>query len=159
MRRMALPLMLFVFAACQPAEQQATTTGPDVDAIRALLAQTVAAYNAADLEGSVAWYAEDVVSMPPTEATEGKADMRRSMEAFLGANDIRFTAQADEIVVAGDVGVLLVSYDETSTPKAEGEAGEQHGKWLIVLRKQTDGSWKVWRDMWTNVAPPPPPAM
>jgi len=161
MRRMILPLMLVVAVACQPAtvEQQATTAGPDVEAIRALLAQTVTAYNAADVEAAMALYADDVLSMPPTDAAMGKADVRGMMEAFLGENDLQFTAQADEILVAGDVGVLLVSYDENWTPKGEGEPGAQHGKWLIVLRKQADGSWKAWRDMWTSVSPPPQPAM
>jgi len=158
MRRMILPLLLFV-VACQPAEQQTTTAGPDVEAIRTWLEQTVTAYNAADLDATMALYADDALSMPPTDAAMVKADVRGMMEAFLGENDLHFTAQADEIVAAGDVGVLLVSYDESWTPKGEREPGEQHGKWLIVLRKQADGSWKAWRDMWTSVTPPPPPAM
>ena len=37
MRRMILPLMLVAATACQPPEQQATTTGPDVEAIRTWL--------------------------------------------------------------------------------------------------------------------------
>lgn len=58
---------------------------------------------------------------------------------------------------AGDLAVLRASYEETLTPKDEGEPMDLTGSWLIVLRKQSDGSWQLWRNMWSVVAPPAPP--
>ena len=157
MRRMILPLMLLVGVACQPAavEQQATTTGPDVEAIDAWLQQTIAAYNSGDAEAALALYADETLSMPPLEPPMDTEQERASMQAFLGEYDIQLAANAEEIVVAGDLGVLRVTYNESWTPKGEGEAGEQRGTWLVILRKQADGSWKLWRDMWTDETPPP----
>lgn len=152
MRRIVGTLIALVAGACTPtADQQAVTTGPDVDAIAAWLEQTLAAYNSGDIEGSVALYTDDALSMPPTEPVSDMDATRAMMEAFLGANDVQITAGVEEIVVSGDLGLLRVTYDETWTPKAEGEPGQQHGTWLVILRKQADGSWKLWRDMWTNV--------
>jgi ketosteroid isomerase-like protein len=61
--------------------------------------------------------------------------------------------------VAGDLAMLRTLWEETVTPKGGGEPAELSGVWLIVLKKQTDGSWKAWREMWSVIAPPPPPAM
>ena len=176
MHRMILPLMLLVAVACQPAErelsdtaiaedtsvgqfQPATTTGPDVEAITAWLEQCTAAFNAGDPEGILALFSDDAVSMPPDAPPVSFGELRSLYELMFGENTVQVTTQADEVVVAGDLAVMRASYEDTITPRGEGEPTEMSGTWLIVLRKQPDGSWKVWRDMWSVVPPPPPPAM
>ena len=159
MRRMILPLMLLVFVACQPAEQHATTTGPDVQAITTWLEQVTAAINAQSTEGTLALYASDAVFSPPDAPSVTIDELRSWYEGLFAENTFQFTAQALDVVVSGDLAVLRASYEETVTPKGEGEPVANDGSWLIVLRKQTDGSWKLWRDMWSVIAPPPPPAM
>jgi len=155
MRRM-LPLLLVIAVGCTTGEPRATTTGPDVEAIEDWLAQTIAAYNSGDAEAALALYADETLSMPPLETPMDTEQERATMQAFFGENDIQLAANAEEIVVAGDLGVLRVTYSESWTPKGEGEAGVQRGTWLVILRKQGDGSWKLWRDMWTSETPPPP---
>jgi uncharacterized protein (TIGR02246 family) len=159
MRRMILPLMLVFIVACQPPEPQATTTGPDVDAIKAALDQAVTADNAGDVDGVMAVYADDAVSFPPDAPPWRGIDTIRTRlgEEFAGYT-MQFTATPSEVVVAGDVGVMQASWEETLTPKGGGEPMEMAGHWLIVWRKQPDGSWKEWREMWSVEAPPPPPA-
>ena len=157
MRRMILPLMLLVIAACQPTtvEQQAVTTGPDVEAITTAFEQAVAAANARDVEGVLSVYADDAMSMSPNEPpTNGKAAIRASFQPTFAENTIQITARPDEVVVAGDLAVMRTSYEETVTPRGEGEPVELRGDWLIVWRKQSDGSWKFWRDMYSIVPPP-----
>jgi len=157
---MILPPMLFVFAACQPAavEQQAATTGPDVEAITTVFEQAIAAANAGDVEGVLAVYADDAVSLPPNEPpASGEAAIRAKFQPTFAENTVRIATSQDEVVVAGDLAVMRISFEETVTPKGEGEPIELGGHWLIVWRKQSDGSWKFWRDMWSVV--PPPPAM
>ena len=161
MRRMILPLTLVAAVAYQPAAvaQQATTTGPDVEAVTAVLAQYTAAVNAGDPEGILAHFSDDAVSMPPDMPSLSVGELRSLYEVMFGENTFQYTTQADEVVVAGDLAVIRAFYEETVTPRGEGVPFEQGGTWLIVLRKQSDGSWKLWRDMWTVVPPPPPPAM
>jgi uncharacterized protein (TIGR02246 family) len=128
-----------------------------VEAIQDWLAQTITAYNSGDAEAALALYADETLSMPPLEPPMDTEQERATMQAFFSENDIQIAANADDIVVAGDLGVLRATYSERWTPKAEGEAGEQRGTWLVILRKQADGSWKLWRDMWTSETPPPEP--
>ncbi len=162
MRRVILPLMLFVFAACQPTavEQQAATTGPDVEAVTAWLERYSAFVSAGDVEGWATLCTDDVVAFPPdAPAIVGMEELRLLAETIFRENTERLAANVDEVVVAGDLAVLRASYEETLTPKGEGEPVEMSGAWLVILRKQSDGSWKMWREMWSVVPPPPPPAM
>jgi ketosteroid isomerase-like protein len=97
--------------------------------------------------------------MPPDAPQASVDELRSIYEVMFGENTLQFTSQAAEVVVAGDLAVMRASYEETITPKGEGEPVSLSGTWLIVLRKQSDGSWKAWHNMWTAVPPPPPPAM
>ena len=153
MRRMMLPLMLLASVACQPPEQQVVTTGPDVEAITAWLAEVTAAVAAGDVEGVLALYAADAVFSPPAAPPLTVEELRSLYGVMFEESTFAFTSEVIEVVVSGDLAVLRASYDETVTPKAEGEPYDQGGTWLVVLRKQSDGSWKLWRDMWSIVPP------
>jgi uncharacterized protein (TIGR02246 family) len=161
MRRVILPLLLFA-AACRPAavEQQATTTGPDVEAVTAWLAQYADAVDAGDMETMLALIADDAVLIPPdAPPTSGMAAIRPEMESYFRDYTMQTNAQPDEVVVAGDLAFVRASYTDIVTPKGEGEPIEGSGVWLILLRKQSDGSWKLWREMYSVFPPAPPPAM
>lgn len=78
MRRTILALMLLAAVACQPLEQQVTTSGPDVEAITTLIQQVAVTANAGDVEGepldiSGAWLA--VLRREP----DGSWRLRRTM--------------------------------------------------------------------------------
>jgi uncharacterized protein (TIGR02246 family) len=135
--------------------QQATTTQADVEAIKTLLAEYDAAATAGNVDAYMALYADDAVSMPPNEpARTGKEEIRAGFVAFLEENTVQLTSQVDEVRVSGDLAFLRVAYDETVTPKAGGEPTQPHGKWLVILQRQPDGSWKWWREMWSSYTPP-----
>ncbi len=162
MRSMILSFMLPAAFACQPAtvERHATTTGPEVEAVTALLAQYCANVRAGDVEIWATLRADDMVHFPPdAPPIVGLDGFRPVAEGLFRENTIALNARADEVIVAGDLAVMRASFEETITPKDEGEPTEIAGNWLIVLRKQADGSWKVWRDMWSMVPPPQAPAM
>ncbi len=153
MRRMILPLILLA-VACQPPAQETVTTGPDVEAITAWLAELTAAVNAGDPEGVQALYAADAVFSPPDAPSLTAEELRSLYGVMFEESTFDFTSDVIEVVVSGDLAVLRASYEETVTPTGEGEPYDQAGTWLVVLRKQPDGAWKLWRDMWSIVPPP-----
>jgi uncharacterized protein (TIGR02246 family) len=156
MHRILLPLIVFVGVACQPCGvEQATTTGPDVEAITAWFERYTAAVNSGDLEAWASFIADDAVVMPPDELPiSGMDQLRPLYHTVFATYAFDFNARVDEVVVAGDLAVLRAFFDETVTPKGEGEPSAFRGSWLVVLRKQPDGSWKMWRNMWGAMAPP-----
>lgn len=157
--RWTLPALLmgfFALACTRAADRQAATTGPEVEAIAAWFDRYLAAINAGDLEGWLGFVADDAVIMPPDEVPiSGMEAIRPRYEVVYATWAFDFRARVDDIVVAGDLAVLRAFYDETVTPRGEGELISFSGSWLMVLRRQTDGSWKLWRNMW-GVIPAPP---
>lgn len=160
MRRALLPPILLAAVACQRFERLATTTGPDCEAITELIQQVAATVNAGDVEGNLALYAEDWVDVPPDgRPLSGMETLRPLYEALFTGNTMKLTLQIEEVVVAGNLAVVRATYDETVRPKSDGEPVDVSGAWLAVLREQPDGSWTLWRTMYSRFPPPPAPAL
>jgi uncharacterized protein (TIGR02246 family) len=154
---MILPLMLSFAVACQPPQPQATATGPDVEAVTAFVATYTAAVEAEDMETWQTLRTSDMIAFPPDAPPfVGLETLRSWAEGTFATTSTTFTAQPEDVLVAGDLATVRASYTQIVTPN-DGDAMELSGTWLMVLRKQPDGSWKVWRDMWSVVAPPDTP--
>jgi len=54
----------------------------------------------------------------------------------------------DEVAVWGDVGMARGTWQMTTTAK-KGTARPvaTRGKWIVISKRQADGSWKNWRHM------------
>jgi len=154
MRRMTLPLMLLLLGCHQPAPQ-ATTTGPDVEAITAWLADVDAAFSNGGYDRFLAFFTDDALFMPPERPPTGVDDLRVRYQALSQESTTQMTSQPLDVLVSGDLAVLRAFYDETVTPSGEGEPEARTGPWLIVLRRQPDGSWKGWHNIWTRMPAPP----
>lgn len=151
MRAVSLLLCTILVTGCYP---QTVTTEADAEAITAVFAEFDAAVAAGDLDRILTWYADDVVSMPPDmPARVGIDAMRASMQENMDQFTFELTSQVEEVEVAGDMAVALVSWSETLTPKAEGDVMDMQGKWIVVFKRQADGSWKCWREMWSTYEP------
>ncbi len=154
MRRPIFAISAILLAACAAEGQQATATQVDAEAIMMLLTEYDAAATAGNVDAVMALYADDAVSMPPdAPARTGKEEIRAAFVAVLEENTVQLTSQVDEVRVSGDLAFLRAAYDETVTPKAGGEPTQLHGKWLVILERQPDGSWKSWREMWSVYTP------
>jgi ketosteroid isomerase-like protein len=141
----ALLLVVFAVVACAPAAEVAVVEEPDtaaadIDAIHALREAWVAADNDSDLDGVMAVFTDDVVIMVAEEPTLIGKEAVRSWY-FVGPE---FEMSSDEVVVAGDW-----AFDR-GTFTSDGEAGRYVG----ILQRQTDGSWKYARIMGINDPPP-----
>ncbi|MEE8191371.1 MAG: SgcJ/EcaC family oxidoreductase [Gemmatimonadales bacterium] len=148
MRCSLVALCTLLLVACAPVGQQDTET--DAAAIRAVLADFDALANAGNAAGIAELYAEDAIQMPPDAPSRvGRGAILASMEETFGANTLQLTSIADEIEVAGDLAFVRITWDEGITPKAGGDTEQMHGNWLVIFKRQADGSWKMWRDMWS----------
>ena len=157
-------LSFMFLSACTPrAERQAepvvdesTRTEVDIEAIRRANVDLIDAFNTGDVTAAVALVVEDAVDLPPHRpAVIG----REAIQSFLQSDVDRFTMNfADEIVevdLEGDLAVIWSNYTVTLTPNGDGEPIENNGKWLKVLNRQPDGSWKFSRNIWNSDNPPP----
>ncbi len=153
-------LCALTVTACTLPDPHATPVGPDVEAAKTWVADYTAAVNAGDLDAVVALYQNEATSMPPDEPAISGVDALRSWYApAFETYSFELATTVDEALVACDLAVLRSSYDQRITSKDGSESMTQHGSWLIVLREQDDGSWKLWRDMWSVVPSEQPQEM
>jgi uncharacterized protein (TIGR02246 family) len=154
-------LFVGVVAACVITGCQRTSPIPlspeELDAVRAVGRAQQAAINAEDVDRIVALYAPDAVSLPPGwEALQGHEAIRHFWEGQV--TGVQGTGSYTTMVVYGenDVAYEAGTYTYAYTDAA-GVALTRHGKFLVVLRRQADGSWKIAADMWNLTPSPGPP--
>jgi uncharacterized protein (TIGR02246 family) len=139
--------LLTPLAACSRERQKASATS----AADTIWKEYAASLNEGDLERWLALWTEDGVQMPPDEAAIfGKDNIRTRNEAMLErfTFDIGITNQ--EIETSGDLAYSRGIYKAQLMPKDGGRPISIDGKYLTVLERQTDGSWKIHRDIFNS---------
>lgn len=169
MRHAAILTALALSAACQSAPKSRTATmggesaavptglsAEDEAAVRAVDAEWARAASAGDANALTALYASDATLLPPNEpVTKGEAMKKYNADminGFSGPTELTTTA----VEGRGDLAYAVGKYRATLTPKKAGAKPlpTEEGKYLEVLKKQPDGSWKIIYDMWSSNTPP-----
>jgi uncharacterized protein (TIGR02246 family) len=102
-----------------------------------------------------AYYADDAVVMLPNQAAiEGRQGIQAMLEAYFKENAAKIAHTPVETQVAGAWAYERGSLTVTVTPKS-GKPMEESIKYLVILKRQPDGSWKVYRDMSNSNEPRP----
>lgn len=148
---------LLVLAGCSgPGSQAGYSPEADFETVAAMVTEFDRCAREGDLETFVSYSTENIVWMPPNEpSVVGKEAVRAWYANFYGMFDIEMTHELLESHTFGDVVIGRGDATETLTPKAGGSPMSLSAKFLFVLRRQPDGSLKVWRAI-ANLNTPPP---
>ena len=161
-RLVVVPLL--IVAACTVKKEAATTTDTaaakappgamavDEGAVRRSIdsanTRFVDALTRGDTAGAFANYAADAVVMLPNQGAWRGADaVRKGFAGFLSQASLKaghFTT--DDVMVLGDVVLETGHYELTLVPK-KGKEIKDKGKYLTAWKRQSDGSWKIVRDI------------
>jgi uncharacterized protein (TIGR02246 family) len=117
----------------------------DEAAIRAASAAWSQASTAKDLDKAVSFYADDAVQFPEkAPAAKGQENIRKNWAPLLAAPGpgLSFQTTTVEIARSGELAYETGSYDFVTTDK-KGKSSDEKGKYVVVWRKQNDGSWKA----------------
>jgi len=109
-------------------------------------------WNAGELDGVIAAYADDAVYLPPHhQAVHGRDAIREYVKAPMGrgVSDLAFqvTYIKQQGSVAWDVGTYRMS-----VPQADGTKKEDRGKYLTVWRR-SGTKWLIVADAWSSDLP------
>ena len=150
MRRLTLSVLsVAVLAACQPGV--APLTDEDIEVLNDMRTAHVQATLAGDCDASYAMFAEDVVYLVPNDATvEGRAAMRALCEPVQD-----FTVDSHGIDGNADLAFDRGTWSRTSMSEGVDEATTISGKYVMIARKQADGSW-LWTVGIVNLDVPEP---
>lgn len=116
----------------------------DVAQVYELWNEYAAAANSGDLERWISLWIDDGIQMPPDVPRRvGIAEIRREMQPLFNLFDIKMSINPEEVRVLGDRAYSHGTFEIAMTPKEERKAAEGTGKFLTILEKQADGSWKI----------------
>jgi uncharacterized protein (TIGR02246 family) len=144
----ATGLILAAGLGCYQPMQEATS-GPDVDAIKAVAAAEFEALVNKDAEGHLATMTEDCVVLPPNEPAVVGHDAVAAWNAAFGEMfDISGGYTGSEVVVMGDWAIERYTGEATMAPAGGGEGASHTFKGIHIYKRQADGSWKIAQDVW-----------
>lgn len=117
----------------------------DVAQIYELWKRYADAASEGDTEGWMALWVEDAIQMPPGAPSRvGRAEIRRAMRPlFEGSRTRKVIIEPEEVRILGDLAYAHGTYALEMSPEPGGETEICIGKFLDILEKQADGSWKI----------------
>ncbi len=118
----------------------------DLAAIRQFLQSSGDAVNAGDVEAEVNRFTEDGIYLwPDAPSIEGQEELRNWFRNRFEKVNVRLENITEEIEVCGDWAFERGTYVAHIELKERDEANTVYGKYINILRKQADGSWKIAR--------------
>lgn len=96
-------------------------------------------------------FADDAYLMPPdTETLQGPAAVQQYYQAIFDLYETKLESGYQSVKVDGDLAYGRGFAKVTLTPKAGGERTIAKSKYLNILERQEDGSWKTTHDIWND---------
>jgi len=138
--------------ACQmsASSQRAADSVAVHAAIEDIIAKSVAMDNGGPVEPSVATYTEDAVRYTSAPPLHGRSAIRASMTAPSPAVEMESHEAIESLRVSGDLAVASGTWAVKGRLKVDSTLASVQGHWLIALRREPDGVWRMSHDMVTE---------
>ena len=142
-------LLTCVLVACTPASQNTgSTSSGDSDAVNNVRNEFISAFNSGDAAKVASLYATDAVVMPTHQPViTGRDAIQNYNKTFFETFTATINISPIETKVFGDRALDRGTYTMQLTPKAGGSPIMDEGKYLVLLQRQADGSWKLTHDI------------
>ena len=144
---------LTVGCANTPAPAPPDTRAADIQAVKDIEAAWGKDANSKDADKWASYFAEDGSGLYPGTATlNGKAAIRAAMLPYFADPNFALTFQSNKAMASksGDMVYTQGEYTMTVTDPKTKKPVTDHGKFLTVYAKQTDGSWKAVADTFNS---------
>lgn len=144
-------LTLFLLAAVAGCQSSLVTlSAKDQQIIEASSKKWVDAYNQNDWQALSALFSQDAIMMPPfSTAVHG----REAIAAWEAENESGFRIALDiQNIDGSDVTAYVTGRSCLYVPVGEGEYGVDIGKFLEIRKKQQNGEWLIYTDIFNSDA-------
>ncbi len=126
----------------------AATAATDTDTVKKIETDFLAAIEAKDLPAIKANYASDAVMVLPEQAPlKGIDAIGADYDKFAADPAGKFDATNESTVVGADMAYSQGTYTVTYTNSKTKAVENGQGYYLVVYKKQDDGSWKIVQDV------------
>ena len=136
--------------ATAPADAPATTEASpaDTDAVKQMETDFLAAIEAKDAAKLRGYYAADAVMVLPGQAPlKGISAISADYDQFAKDPAGKFDATNESTVVGADMAYSQGTYTVAYTNRETKAVDNSQGYYLVVYKKQPDGSWKIVQDI------------
>ena len=142
-------LLTSVLVGCTPTSQNTGSTSSDDPAVvNNVRNEFMSAFNAGDAAKVASLYAADAVIMPTHQPViTGRDAIENYNKTFFEMFTVTVNISPVETKVFGDRALDRGTYTMQLTPKAGGSPMMDEGKYLVLLQRQADGSWKLTHDI------------
>jgi uncharacterized protein (TIGR02246 family) len=119
---------------------------PDEQQIRTLIDTWCAASADGDLVAQMNLMTDDVLFLTSGSVPIRRADFAAGFKSMMDTVRLECRSNVQEITISGDLAVCWNLLEVDVTPIAGGTTIKRAGNTLSVLRRGTDGQWRIWRD-------------
>lgn len=125
------------------------TREADIAAIKAMSDARAEAFRQGDSRAIASHFTEDGVLMAPgAPAGRGRDAVQAYYQAIFDEYEAGLESRYDAVDVSGDVAYGQGFAKVTLRPRAGGAQVESTAKYINILRRASDGSWKTTHDIW-----------
>lgn len=145
-----LVTIVFVFIACAPVDK--TDTEADSKAISDVFSNMKKAFNEANYEAWMRNMDVDAIMMPPNGPSLVGIEAIGSFynNYFKNYTSIISNGSIEGITVSGDYGFAVENWEGSMNPVDGSDPVNFNNKILCIYKRQTDGSWLLYRGMWNS---------
>jgi ketosteroid isomerase-like protein len=107
------------------------------------------------LEPILKFYAADAVFLQPTgERITGAAALRTLFQTIMATFNSELTLHSQNLETSGDLAYDSGDFQESLTTIATGAKITSKGSYIIIFKRQPNGSWQIVQHVWTGTPPP-----
>lgn len=116
-----------------------------------------AAINSNDIDTVMAMYDKDAqILQPDAPLVAGHRNIRKWVAGYFGAYQTRWKKVATHNYVCGDYGFDQGIDTAVDTPRNGGKTTKSDCKGILIYKRQKNGEWLIFRDIWNSNKTPPP---
>ncbi|NBC65458.1 MAG: SgcJ/EcaC family oxidoreductase [Bacteroidetes bacterium] len=109
------------------------------------------AFNNSDAAGIAEHFTEDAILMAPgVPAMEGREAVRNYYQSIFDEYETELVSYYEEIKIDGDLAYGRGVAKVTLIPTNGTESSSSTSKYLNILQRQPDGTWKTTHDIWNS---------
>ena len=123
----------------------------DKEAITAVSKARAKAFNEGDAQGIARHFTEDAILMAPGKpASVGRQAVKAYYQGIFDEYITELDSYYEEVEVSGDLAYGRGEATVRLTPRDGGNSTVAKAKYLNILRRQSDGTWKTTHDIWNS---------
>ena len=148
----ALSLVLFSSASFAEAPKADPARAP----LEKLGAAFAEAFNRGDIAAVAAMYSDDALVLPPdSDLVQGRSAIEALWKGTRdsGMKDLAFTVL--DVHSSRDLAVEVGKADFKIQTANQAESSSQTVKYVVVWKRQKDGAWRLFRDIWNSMPSAP----